>query len=135
MRKLITTIATAGVLSMTALSATLAAPVAGYEALYTALITSCSLPNTEGKVAECEAAINAYSGALVVGVDLVVANQSFSEARLEVFALNASDEEFQAQIDALFELLLPDSGAIGAPAVGVPLRAERSRPVLRGAGR
>jgi hypothetical protein len=108
------TFAIAGVLSVSALSATSAAPVPGYEALYAQLITSCSLPDEDAKVAACEAAINTYSGALVVGTEISVANQSFTEARLEVFALNASDDEFQAEIDALFELLLPDSGAIAA---------------------
>ena len=110
MRKLITTIATAGVFGISAVTAASAAPVGGYEALYATVIASCSLPN--GTLEACEAAINGYSSALVVSVDISVANQSFSEARLEVFALNAPDPEFQARIDALFELLLPDSGAI-----------------------
>lgn len=123
MRKLITTIATAGVLSMTAFSATLAAPVPGFEALYATLITSCSLPITDGKVGACEAAINTYSTALVVGTDIATANASFTEARQEVFALNAADEAFQAQIDALFELLLPDSGAIGGAPAAAPAGA------------
>lgn len=119
MRKLVTTIATAAVLSLSALPASNAAPVPGFEALYAALVTACSLP--AGAVPDCEAAINAYSGAIVGAVDLTVANQSFTEVRAEVFATNAPNEEFQADIDALFELLLPDSGAVGGtPSPVVP---------------
>lgn len=119
MRKLISVIATASMLGLGAVSGTVAAPVPGYEALYTTLIGSCSLP--DGTHATCEAAITAYAGALVAGVDIDTANQSFSEARGEVFALNAADEAFQADIDALFELLLPDSGALpAAPSPTVP---------------
>ena len=118
MRKLITAITTASMLGLGAVSGTVAAPVPGYEGLYATLISSCSLP--DGALPACEAAINAYAGALVAGVDIDTANQSFTEARLEVFALNAADEAFQADVDALFELLLPESGAIdgaGAPVV------------------
>jgi hypothetical protein len=110
MRTLIMNLAMAGVLGMSAMTTASAAPAGGYDDLYAAVITSCSLP--AGTLEACEAAINGYSSALVVSVTLPVANQSFSEARKEVFALNAADEEFQAAIDALFELLLPDSGAI-----------------------
>lgn len=113
MRKLIMTLAMTGAVSLGAVANTSAAPVAGFEDLYSALIAACSLPT--GTVGDCEVAINAYAGALVSSVDITVANTSFSEARVEVFGLNAADEEFQADIDALFELLLPDSGAI-APA-------------------
>ena len=116
MRKLIMAVAAAGMLGLGATSGTVAAPVPGFEGLYSTLIASCSLP--DGTEAACEAAITAYADALVAAVDIEVANQSFSEARQEVFALNASDTAFQSAIDALFELLLPDSGAIdGAPAV------------------
>lgn len=111
MRKLITTMAMAGVLGLGAVSAASAAPVLGYEGLYETLIADCSLP--DGTVRACEVAINAYATALTTSVDLAVANGSFTEARLEVFAANAADEEFQAEIDALFELLLPESGALG----------------------
>lgn len=114
MRKLIMAVATASTLGLGATSGTVAAPVPGFEGLYSTLIASCSLP--DGTEAACEAAITAYADALVAAVDIEVANQSFSEARQEVFALNGSDVTFQAAIDALFELLLPDSGAIGAPA-------------------
>jgi len=96
---------------MSVASSANAAPVPGFEALYGTLISSCSLP--DGTIPACEAAINAYASALVGAVDLDAANLSFSAARLEVFELNAVDEEFQASIDALFELLLPESGAIG----------------------
>ena len=116
MRKLIMAVATASMLGLGATSGTVAAPVPGFEGLYSTLIASCSLPN--GTEAACEAAITAYADALVAaGVDIEVANQSFSEARQEVLALNGGDATFQAAIDALFELLLPDSGASGAPVV------------------
>lgn len=115
MRKLIMAVATAGTLGLGAASGTVAAPVPGFEGLYSTLIASCSLP--DGTEAACEAAITAYADALVAAVDIEVANQSFSEARQEVFVLNGGDVTFQAAIDALFELLLPDSGAIGAPVV------------------
>ena len=114
MRKLITTIATAGVLGMAAISASNAAPVSGYEGLYSAVFTSCTIPT--GTVPTCETAINACAGALASAVDLEVANASFTALRSEVFAANAADEGFQAEIDALFELLLPGSGALGNPA-------------------
>lgn len=114
MRKLITMMATAGVLGLSAVGAVNAQPIAGYENLYATLITSCSLPN--GTVEDCEDAINAYAGALVTTVDEAIANGSFTEARLTVFVANEPDPVFQAEIDALFELLLPDSGAIaGGP--------------------
>ena len=115
MRKLITVLGMVGIAGLSAVSSSQAAPVAGYDGLYDAVISSCSLP--AGTVDTCSAAITAYAGALINdGVAIEVANQSFSEARLEVFALNAADEEFQAVIDALFEELLPDSGAIGGGA-------------------
>lgn len=114
MRRLVASFVTAGVIGMAGLSGANAAPVPGYESLYNAVYVNCTLPN--GTVQSCEAAINAYAQALVAAVELNVANQSFTELRQEVFAANAADEEFQAEIDALFELLLPDSGAIGAAA-------------------
>ena len=110
MRKLVMSLASAGVLVMAGASASNAAPVAGYESLYNATFTACSLP--AGTVAACEAAINAYSAPLVSAVDIAVANESFTALRSEVFTANAANAEFQAQIDALFELLLPDSGAL-----------------------
>ena len=95
-----------------------AAPVAGYETLYDALLTSCSLPT--GTVPDCESAINAYSSPLVSGgVSLEQANLSFSSARQTVYAANESDKGFQAEIDALFERLLPESGAVTAPPAGI----------------
>ena len=97
MRKLITAITTASMLGLGAVSGTVAAPVPGYEGLYATLISSCSLP--DGALPACEAAINAYAGALVAGVDIDTANQSFTEARLEVFALNAADEALYAAKD------------------------------------
>jgi hypothetical protein len=74
--------------------------------------TDCTIP--AGTVVLCEAAINAYAAAIVPVVDLPEANLSFSALRLEVFDGNAADVPFQTLIDDLFELLLPDSGAIGA---------------------
>lgn len=91
-----------------------AAAVPGFEALYTANFNACVLPN--GTLADCEAAINAHVAALVSGnTDQALATASFQSLRAEVFATNAPDEDFQAAIDALFELLLPESGAIAAP--------------------
>lgn len=113
MRKFVTTMGMAGALSLSALSMPLAAPVPGFEGLYNSVFTSCTLP--DGTTAACESAINAYSGALVTAVDPATALQSFTELRAEVFAANAADTAFQAAIDALFELLLPESGAIAAP--------------------
>ncbi len=113
MRKLITTLAMAGVLGLGTASATSAAPVLGFEGLYSAVAVACSVPT--GTLAACEAAINAYAAALVANVDISVANKSFQELRGEVFTANAPDQPFQADVDALFELLLPESGAI-APA-------------------
>ena len=95
-------------------SGVLAAPVPGnpaYVTLYNAAFVQCTVP--AGTLPACEAAINAYANALVTdGVDIETANASFTALRAEVFAANASDPTFQAQIDALFEELLPDSGAI-----------------------
>ena len=113
MRKLLTTLAAIGVLGLGASSAAVAAPIAGFDALYNAVFANCTLPN--GTVPLCEAAINAYSGALVAAdISIDEANASFTALRGEVFAVNAPNEPFQIEIDALFELLLPNSGAIGA---------------------
>jgi hypothetical protein len=111
MRRLVASIVTAGVLSVAGAAGANAAPVPGYEGLYNTVYTSCTLP--DGTLAACETAINAYAGALVSSVALEAANQSFTELRQEVYAANAPDPQFRADIDALFELLLPDSGAIG----------------------
>ncbi|MNL19906.1 hypothetical protein D3C87_1411310 [compost metagenome] len=84
-----------------------AAPVAGFETLYDAVVVACTPP--AGTPAACEAAINAYSAALVAaGVDPAVALRSFTELRAEVAAAGGGDV-----IDALFEELLPESGAVG----------------------
>ena len=113
MRKQFTTLAAIGMLGLGAASGAVGAPVAGFEAQYAAVFANCTLPN--GTVPLCEAAINAYSGALVsAAVDLAEANASITALRQEVFGANAPSEPFQIEIDALFELLLPDSGAIGA---------------------
>lgn len=113
MRKLITTIALAGVLGLGTVSATSAAAVPGFEDLYNAALAACTPP--AGNAEACEAAINAYSGALVGAVDIDVALASFKELRAEVLEANGGDATLMADIDALFELLLPESGAV-APA-------------------
>lgn len=118
MRKLITTFATAGVLSMTALSATFAAPVPGFEALYQAAFAACTpADGVAADTSACELAINAYSGALVAaGIDPAVALASFTELRAEVAAAGGG-----AAIEGLFEELLPDSGSVTPPAdTGTP---------------
>jgi hypothetical protein len=93
-------------------SQVMAAPVDGYEGLYSANYAACTLP--DGTVAACEAAIQSHVTALVSGgIDLDTANVSFQALRAEVFEANEPDEDFQLAIDNLFELLLPDSGAIG----------------------
>jgi hypothetical protein len=119
MRRLITLFGMVGMFGLTAVSSTVAAPVPGYEGLYNTVYTSCTLP--DGSLAACESAINGYAGALVADVEPEAALQSFIALRSEVFAANSADDEFQAQVDALFELLLPDSGAIGLGAPGDPI--------------
>ncbi|MBD8066785.1 hypothetical protein IC608_15025 [Devosia sp. PTR5] len=98
-------------------SSAMAAPVPGFDQLYAQNFTACTLP--DGTVADCEAAIQEHVAALVAAsVDVDTANASFTALRREVFLANAADEVFQAEIDALFELLLPESGDIGAPGAG-----------------
>jgi len=119
-----------GLLGLAGVSASTAAPVSGFEALYNAVYDNCVLPpngvSTDDAVLQeeirvavqvCEAAINAYSGALVAAdIPLDIANDSFTALRLEVFDTNEPSTPFQEAIDALFELLLPGSGAIGVAA-------------------
>jgi hypothetical protein len=110
MRNLITTIATAGVISLASLSPSIAAPVPGFEALYGAAFAACTPSNgVPPSPAACEAAILAYSEALIAaGIAPAVALASFTELRTEVVAAGGG-----AAIDALFEELLPESGDIG----------------------
>lgn len=111
MRNKLASLMTIGTLSLMSFGTyqVAAAPVAGFEALYNAVLTACTPP--AGTPAACEAAINAYSAALVAaGVDPAVALQSFTELRAEVAAAGGGDV-----IDALFEELLPESGAVGGP--------------------
>lgn len=116
MQKLVTVLATASMLGFGSLSPAFAEPVGGYDDLYNTMITACSLP--DGTVLDCNDAITAYATALVNdNVDEDTSNKSFMEARAYVFEVNEPDPEFQADIDALFELLLPNSGAI--PGLGV----------------
>ena len=116
MRELITVLGMAGMVGLAAVGGSTAAPVPGYEGLYNTVFTSCTLP--DGTLEACESAINAYAGALVAAIDPETALQSFTALRSEVFAANAADTEFQIDIDALFELLLPESGAIGGAPAG-----------------
>ncbi|WP_338719481.1 hypothetical protein [Devosia sp. XK-2] len=109
MRKNLAFLATAGVISAMSFGPiqAMAAAVPGFEDLYNAVFVSCTPP--AGTPVACEAAINAYSAALVAaGIDPAVALQSFTELRAEIAAAGGG-----AAIDALFEELLPDSGAIG----------------------
>lgn len=113
MRKLIPTMAM-GLFAVASMSVANAAPVPGFEALYQAAFAACTPP--AGTPEACEAAINAYSAALVAaGVDPVVALQSFTELRAEVAAAGGG-----AVIDALFEELLPESGAVDGPVDASP---------------
>ncbi len=100
-----------GALGLMAIAPAAAAPVNGYTAQYNAVFTSCTLP--DGTVPACEAAINIYAQAIVGAVELAEANTSFQALRGEVWAANEADAVFRRQIDALFELLLPESGSIG----------------------
>lgn len=107
MRKLIATVLLTAAFGTSVVSAPNAAPVPGFESLYAAVFAACTPP--AGTSGACEAAINAYSAALVTaGVDPAVALASFTELRSEVVAAGGA-----AEIDALFEALLPESGAIG----------------------
>src|SRR3982751_1175965 len=114
MLKVVSICAAIAALGFGAISQASASPVPGFDAQYKAVFTSCTLP--AGSHVACEAAINAYSSAVVAGASLAAAEISFQELRKEVFTGNATDSKFQLDIDALFELLLPNSGAIGAPA-------------------
>lgn len=108
MRKFIAALGVAGVMGLSAVSSPFAAPVPGFEALYQAVFAACTGATPDP--AACEAAINAYSGALVAaGVDPEIALQSFIELRAEVVAAGGGDV-----IEALFEELLPESGAVPA---------------------
>jgi hypothetical protein len=107
MRKLITTIAIAGVLGVAAISPSNAAPVPGFEGLYAEAFTACTPPN--GTPTTCRAAIQALTNAMIAaGVDVAVALQSFAELRSEVRVAGGGDA-----IEAVFEELLPESGALG----------------------
>ena len=109
MFKRVSTFALVGLIGLASFSATKAAPVPGFEALYQAVFAACTPAGGVAPAsAACEAAINAYSGALVAaGVGPALALQSFTELRAEVAAAGGGDV-----IEALFEELLPESGAI-----------------------
>lgn len=117
MRRLLTTLCTVGALSFS--SVAYAAPVPGFEDQYNSVLAACTVP--AGTVEACTAAINGYVAALVAaGVPLDQANASFRELRAEVRAANAANPAFLAAIEALFEQLLPDSGAVVVPPVAAP---------------
>jgi hypothetical protein len=91
-----------------------AAPIAGFEQYYNAVLVACTAP--VGNIESCTVAINEYAGVLVGSVELPEANESFSALRSEVYDVNdaiADNEAFRDEVDDLFELLLPDSGAVG----------------------
>jgi len=100
-----------------------AAPVPGsadYETLYNTVFTDCTVP--DGSVAACRIAIIAYSDRLVADAATVTDDQalsSFRALRSEVFTANTvtpleeADEAFRTAIDALFEEIIPESGAVG----------------------
>lgn len=107
MRKLFATIATAGLLSMSAMSGASAAPVPGFEAQYAAALAACTPP--AGTPGACTAAINALSAAMIAaGVPQATALASFTALRSEVAAAGGFED--------IFEELLPDSGAVTPPA-------------------
>ncbi len=118
MRRLLTTLCAVGALSFS--SVAYAEPVPGFEEQYNSALASCTVP--AGTVDACTAAINGYVAALVgAGVPLEQANISFRALRTEVRVRNAANPQFLAAIEALFEQLLPDSGAVGGgtpPAAG-----------------
>jgi hypothetical protein len=115
----------AAIVSLAGVGHAVAAPIPGFEANYAANFAACTLP--DGTLAACETAINAHSAALVNGgFDLVTANAAFTALRAEVFAANAADKDFRGLVDALFEQLLPNSGAIG------PVGANALSPAISG---
>ena len=107
MRKLIATVLLTAAFGTSVVSSAHADPVPGFESLYAAVFAACTPP--AGTSGACEAAINAYSAALVTaGVDPAVALASFTELRSEVVAARGA-----AQIDAVLEALHPQCGANG----------------------
>lgn len=111
MRKLMTVVAMAGLMGLGASTGSMAAPVAGFDAQYNAVVAACTAGGTP---ARCEAAINLYSAALIAaGVAPDVALVSFTELRSEIGAANGGNATLLAQVDGLFEELLPESGDLG----------------------
>jgi hypothetical protein len=113
MRKIFTAVGMAGAISLATLTMSYAAPVPGFEALYQAAFAACTPANGVPPSPEaCEAAINAYSAALIAaGIDPAVVLTSFTALRAEVAAAGGGDA-----IAALFEALLPETGAINPAA-------------------
>lgn len=108
MRKLITTIATAAVFSLSAINLSMAAPAAPeFAPAYDATFAICLAGDVEGCRTNLQALIQAYIDG---GVSETAALTSFTAMRADLVAAGAP----QPIID-LFEELLPDSGAVGAP--------------------
>jgi len=115
MRKLITVLGATGFVGLAAMSTAQAAPVPGYEALYEAVFLACT-PDAGVVPIVTVCTINAYSSALIAGgVSEEAALQSFAALRGEVAVADGG-----LPIDAVFEELLPESGAIG-PAAASPV--------------
>lgn len=110
MKKLITSMAIASVLGLSATAAN-AAPVPGFDRLYTSVVNSCSPASTR---ALCEAAINRYAAALIAArIPLNVANQSFLSLRVDVRLANGGNARVLTEIDSLFQDLLPETRSVG----------------------
>ena len=129
MRNFMPKIALASGIVFAAVTWASAAPVPGnpeYDSLYATVFLACTIPG--GSVAACSQAITAYGTRLANDADdvpLEIANTSFTQLRTDVFAANSptpfaadpavfeTTQTFQAQIDELFEQLLPESGDVG----------------------
>jgi hypothetical protein len=120
MRKLLSMAVTVAGLSLGVMANAVAAPVQGfgaerdalYQELYNAVISACSGPAASSN--GCRLAITAYSDQLIAdGVPLEVATASFAALRSEVAALNGGNVALMAQIEGVFEELLPEVGSIG----------------------
>jgi hypothetical protein len=106
MRKIFGIITIAGMLSLSAVSGSIAAPVAGFEAQYSAVVAACA---STGDAASCRAALTAYSSALVAaGIAPDVALASLRELRADVAAAGGDL--------AIFDELLPETAATTPPA-------------------
>lgn len=108
MRRLMATIALSIFLGAATVSAAWATAVPGFETQYDAVKVACA---PTGTAEACIAAINTLSAAMIAGgVPADAALRSFTELRAEVVAAGGT-----AEIEAIFEELLPDSGSVGGP--------------------